>query len=163
MMLIFVYQHHVGILLKMKFQKYIQFQKASSPLEWFLMEVLCTPFSPETPGLSHPVKSTWQPLCQRHTQKVSAQELNHTSARVEKRSEVLLTHKKTISPCMERERCHRRHCRKTHQQVRSGDWGRRTRWLQPQPWNPPRFLKVPGGCSAHTPEEREAYHLISLF
>lgn len=42
-----------------------------------------------------------------------------------------LREKIVISPYMVRERCHRRHCRMTHPQVRSGDWGRRTRWLQP--------------------------------
>lgn len=51
-------------------------------LEWFLMEVHGSPFSPGTPGLSHPY--------------------------------------------MVKEHCHRKHCRKTHPQVRSGDWGRRT-------------------------------------
>lgn len=59
--------------------------------------------------------------------------------------------KNIISPYMVRERCRRIHCRMTPPQVRSGDWGRRTRWLQPLLWNPPLTLKAPGGSSAHTP------------
>lgn len=54
---------------------------------------------------------------------------------------------------MVRERCHLRHCRTTRLQVRSGDWGRRSRWHRPLQWNPPRLLKAPGGSSAHIPTD----------
>lgn len=58
-------------------------------------------------------------------------------------------------PYMVRERCRQRHCRMTRPQVRSGDWGRKIRWLRPLLWNPPPSLKAPGGSWAHTPDETE--------
>ncbi len=149
--------------------------KISSPLEWFLMEVHGSPFSPGTPGLSHPVrkhircvkKQAYKGNTHPHTYKDSWRssfQLKAQSRSLWKKPWIIdwLTGEKVISPYMVRERCHRRHCRMTLPQVRSGDSGRRTRWLQPLLWNPPLTLKAPGGSSAHTPRETKL-HFLNVF
>lgn len=151
-------------------------QKVSSPLEWFLMEVHGSPFSPGTPGLSHPVRKHNRCVTNRHTNVTHIgahihvrtvegtafrSRLSHTGCETPPRNYWLTNWgKKVILPYMVRERCHRRHCRMTLPQVRSGDWGRRTRWLQPLLWNPPLTLKAPGGSSVHTPRETKFIFLI---
>lgn len=115
------------------------------------MEVHGSPFFPGTPDLSHPVRK-------RENHGVTNRKLTHSFHQSSTRSRPRRTFcEEVLSPCTGREHCHRRRCRRTHPQVGSGGWGRRTRWLQPLLWSPPLFLKAPDGSSVRTPDGKMKY------